>query len=650
MSYLYICTLLLLLLVLTMPLLRLNNVSIAYGLNALLDNANFQLDVGERVGLLGRNGEGKSTLMKIMAGEVIADHGEIWRQPELRLAWLEQAPNFQGNDRIYDVVASGLGELGTWLSRYHTLSLSLDPSDASALKELGELQQKLEIHQGWQLQQRVETTLSRLQLPADVTVDSLSGGWQRRVALARALVIDPEVLLLDEPTNHLDLESITWLEDQLLNFQGAILFVTHDRSFLQRLATRIVDLDRGKLVSWPGDYPDYLTRKAATLEDEANQNAEFDKKLAEEEVWIRQGIKARRSRNEGRVRALEALRKERALRRNLQGTTKIALDRGEASGKKVITVDNMSFSYDNNTLIKNFSTLIQRGDKIGLIGNNGTGKSTLLKLLLQQLQPTSGSVQLGTNLEIAYFDQLRDQLDPEMSVVDTIADGNDFVEIAGNKRHVMSYLADFLFAPGRARSPIKSLSGGEKNRLLLARLFTKPANLIVMDEPTNDLDVETLELLEARLVSYDGTLLVVSHDRTFLDNVVTSVLVLDGSGAVEEYVGGYSDWLAYSKKRQSQTTAKPVTHKTITPAISSSSPTPNKKTKLSFKERQELESLPTLIETLEKRQQDLTEQTNDPAFYKNAPDVIHKTLTELNALQDQLETVFLRWAELDELA
>lgn len=633
-----------------MPLLRLSNISIAYGLHALLKNANFQLDAGERVGLLGRNGEGKSTLMKIIAGDVLADHGDIWRQPELRLAWLEQAPTFEDNATIYDAVAGGLGELGEWITRYHALTMTMDYDDSKALDELGDLQHKLEAHNGWHFQQRVEATLSRLELPGELKIDDLSGGWKRRVALARALVIDPEVLLLDEPTNHLDFESISWLEEQVLNFQGAVLFVTHDRFFLQKLATRIVDLDRGNLVSWQGTYDDYLVRKAAALEDEANQNAEFDKKLADEEVWIRQGVKARRTRNEGRVRALEALRKERSQRRGVQGTTRLALDKGENSGKKVLEVKDICFSYADRMIIKNFSTLIQRGDKIGLIGANGAGKSTLLKLLLQQLEPTSGSIEQGTKLEIAYFDQLRDQLDPNMSVVDTIADGNDFVEIAGNKRHVMSYLGDFLFAPARARSPVKSLSGGEKNRLLLARLFTKSANLIVMDEPTNDLDLETLELLEEKLVNYDGTLLIVSHDRAFLDNVVTSVLVLDGSGEVDEFVGGYSDWLSYDTQ-QKQAAAKKIAQAAKSVKQEASPPTVAiKKKKLSFKEQHELDNLPSIIEDLEKKQAVLTKQINDPAFYKKDAQAVAKTMDELKVIQDKLEVVFLRWTELDEMA
>jgi ATP-binding cassette subfamily F protein uup len=630
-----------------MPLLRLSNVSIAYGTHALLNNADFQLDAGERVGLLGRNGEGKSTLMKIIAGNVLPDHGEIWRQPGLRLAWLEQTPDLPDEATIYDAVASGLGELGEWITRYHTLSLTMDYNDSKALKELGDLQHKLEAHNGWHFQQRVETTLSKLDLPGELKINGLSGGWKRRVALARALVIEPEVLLLDEPTNHLDFESITWLEEQVLNFQGAVLFVTHDRSFLQKLATRIIDLDRGNLVSWQGSYQDYLARKAAALEDEANQNAEFDKKLAEEETWIRQGIKARRTRNEGRVRALEQLRRERAQRRNVQGTTKMTLEKGDISGKKVIEVNDISFAYQDRPIIKHFSALIQRGDKIGLIGENGAGKSTLLKLLLKQLQPDSGTVEQGTRLEIAYFDQLRDQLDPEMTVCDTIADGNDFVEIAGNKRHVMSYLADFLFAPARARSPVKSLSGGEKNRLLLARLFTKPANLIVMDEPTNDLDLETLELLEEKLVEFDGTLLLVSHDRAFLDNVVTSVFVLDGSGKVDEFVGGYTDWMNHAKQiKQAEAAKAPKPEKSAaqTPARTAT------KKKLSYKEQQELDKMPELIDELETKQAELTQLINDPEFYKQDQAIVAKTLDELKQIDAKLEQVYQRWDELEALA
>ncbi len=626
-----------------MPLIKLSKVSIAFGTHDLLDKADLQLNVGERVGLLGRNGEGKSTLMKIIAGEILADDGEVRRKSGLKLALLDQSLELSNTDSIYDVVAGGLGEVGEWIKRYHTLSIAMDGEDEKALSELGHLQHKLEEHHGWQLQQRVETVLSRLNLPGELSVASLSGGWKRRVALAKALVIEPELLLLDEPTNHLDLESIAWLEEQLLNYQGAVLFVTHDRVFLQKLATRIVDLDRGQLVSWPGDYADYLRRKAAALEDEANQNAEFDKKLAQEEVWVRQGIKARRTRNEGRVRALKKLRAERSERRNSIGTSKLAVDRGESSGKKVIEVKNISFSYQDNVVVADFSTNIQRGDKIGLIGPNGVGKTTLLKLLLKELQPDSGTVELGTRLQVAYFDQLREQLDPSITVADTVADGNEFIEIAGNQRHVMSYLGDFLFAPARARSPVSSLSGGEKNRLFLAKLFTKPANLIIMDEPTNDLDIETLELLEDKLVDYDGTLFLVSHDRAFLDNVVTSVLVFEGDGVINEFVGGHADWLQHRKQADASGKAKkkqPIT-KPQTKLI---------KKKLSYKEQRELQQLPELIEQLDAQQADLTEQISDAGFYRQEQPVVNKVLDELKHAEKQLEQAYQRWDQLESLA
>ena len=632
-----------------MPLLRLTNVSIAYGTHALLDNAEFQLDAGERVGLLGRNGEGKSTLMKIIAGNILPDGGDIWRQPGLKLAWLEQAPDLPADATIYDAVASGLGDLGHWITRYHELSMTLDGTDEKAMVEFGDLQHQLETHNGWHFQQRVDATLTKLNLPGDVKISDLSGGWKRRVALAQALVMEPEVLLLDEPTNHLDFESITWLEEQVLNFQGAVLFVTHDRAFLQKLATRIIDLDRGQLVSWQGSYDDYLRRKAAALEDEANQNAEFDKKLAQEEVWIRQGIKARRTRNEGRVRALEALRRERAQRRNTIGTSKLGLERAENSGKKVVELDNVSFQYNDKVIVKNFSTLIQRGDKIGLIGANGAGKSTLLKLLLKELEPTSGTVEQGTKLQVAYFDQLREQLDPEMTVADTVANGNDFIEINGNQRHVMSYLGDFLFAPARARSPVKSLSGGEKNRLLLARLFTRPANVIIMDEPTNDLDLETLEMLEEKLVEFQGTLLIVSHDRAFLDNVVTNVIVFVGNGEVQEFVGGYSDWLRYDQENKQQIAVAEKKQKSVEVEKKSVSTAATKKRKLSYKEQKELEALPDLIAELERSQATITEKIGNPAFYQQVSAVTAKVLDELKAVEDKLEQAFNRWNELESL-
>lgn len=624
-----------------MALLRLKKVSIAFGTHALLNKADFQLEEGERVGLLGRNGEGKSTLMKVVMKQIQADEGEIWYKPELRIAVLEQMPHLPDEETIYDVVAGGLGEVGRWIKRYHELTVHMTGMTDAVMTEMGNLQHKLDVHNGWQIQQRVENILTRLNLPAETKIAGLSGGWKRRVSLAKALVIEPEVLLLDEPTNHLDLESILWLEEQLLNFKGAILFVTHDRSFLQKLATRIIDLDRGNLVSWPGDYADYLVKKAAALEEEATQNALFDKKLAEEEAWIRQGVKARRTRNEGRVRALMALRKERSQRRNLQGTTKIAMDRGDISGKKVVEFIDVTFNYPEKPIVNHFSSVIQRGDKIGLIGPNGVGKTTFLKLLLKEIEPNSGVVEQGTKLQVAYFDQLREMLDPEMSVSDAIAGGNDHVIINGEPRHVISYLSDFLFAPARARSPIKTLSGGEKNRLLLAKLFTKPANLIIMDEPTNDLDMETLELLEERLVEYEGTLLIVSHDRVFLDNVVTSVIVFEGQGIVNEYVGGYSDWLEYSKK-QAKLVAKPSKKKAPQAAVSSP-----KKQKLSFTEKKELEELPAQIDKLEAKQGAVNAKIADPKFYQQEQDVITVVLSELAQIEKDLAQAYQRWDELE---
>jgi len=630
-----------------MALLRLKKVSIAFGTHSLLNKAEFQLEEGERVGLLGRNGEGKSTLMKIVMRQINADEGEVWYKPELRIAVLEQMPHLPDEETIYDVVAGGLGEIGEWIKRYHELTLATDFTDA-IMKEMGDLQHKLDTHNGWQIQQRVESTLSKLQLPPETKIKGLSGGWKRRVSLAKALVVEPEVLLLDEPTNHLDLESIMWLEEQLVTFKGAILFITHDRSFLQKLATRIVDLDRGNLVSWPGDYADYLVKKAASLEEESTQNALFDKKLAEEEVWIRQGIKARRTRNEGRVRALEALRKERSQRRNLQGTTKLAVESGEQSGKKVVTIKDISFSYPDNPIVKNFSTVIQRGDKIGLVGPNGTGKTTFLKLLLDGLKPDTGIVEQGTKLQVAYFDQLRDELDPEISVADTLADGNDHVIINGQPRHVISYLSDFLFLPARARSPVKTLSGGEKNSLLLAKLFTKTANLIIMDEPTNDLDMETLELLEERLVEYDGTLIVVSHDRAFLDNVVTSVFVFEGEGVVNEYVGGYSDWLNYSQaKKKEQAKAD---KKEAKAAVKKPIARVPKAKKRSYKEQKELDELPLRIESLEGKQTEVAEKMNAADFYQQEQDVVNAVLAELAEVEQELEGVYARWDDLEAMA
>jgi ATP-binding cassette subfamily F protein uup len=627
-----------------MPFVRLSDVSIAFGTHPVLDHADFQLDPGERIGLIGRNGEGKSTLMKTIAGQVPVDSGEVWRQPGVQVAMLEQEPRLPEQATLYEAVADALGDIGHLISEYHRWSEQAH-AGADALSALGRLQHELETRDGWRLQQRVEAVLSRLALPAEQPVAGLSGGWRRRVALARALVIEPEVLLLDEPTNHLDLEAILWLEEQLLQFNGAILLITHDRAFLRKIATRIVDLDRGQLTSWPGDYADYLVKKAQALEEEAKHNALFDKKLAQEETWIRQGIKARRTRNEGRVRALKKLREERARRRERQGQARLEVEQAERSGKLVIEAENVGFAYEGKPVIRDFSTTLMRGDRVGLIGPNGAGKSTLLRLLLKELEPQAGRVRHGTKLDIAYFDQLRAQLDPDQTLADAVGDGKDYVDVNGQRLHIMSYLGNFLFPPARARSPIRSLSGGERNRALLARLFSQPCNVLVLDEPTNDLDLETLELLEELLAGFEGTLLLVSHDRVFLDNVVTSTLVFEGDGKIGEYVGGYSDWLAKSKSAEPRATAaKPVQ---LSSESAKARPTARKKP--SYKEQRELESLPGLIEGLEARQAELNALINSADFYRQDPDTVKNILAEAESLTQTLEAHYARWDELEAL-
>ena len=624
-----------------MPLLRLNQVSIAFGVNPLLDGVDFQLDCGERVGLVGRNGEGKSTFLKILAGEILPDDGEVWRQSGLRLALLAQTPTLSDRGTIYDAVAEALGEIGARISEYHRLSEGLSHGKTD-LRELECLQHRLESQDGWRLRQRVETVLSRLGLSGDGSTSGLSGGWQRRVALARALVIDPDVLLLDEPTNHLDLDAILWLEEQLLQFSGAIVLITHDRAFLQRVATRILDLDRGRLTSWLGDYADFVRKKVAALEEEERHNAEFDKKLAQEEAWIRQGIKARRTRNEGRVRALQRLRMERARRREQQRTAKLGLEEADRSGKLVIEAENISLSYDGKPVVRNFSTTILRGDRVGLIGPNGSGKTTLVRLLLGALTPDQGTGRQGTNLRIAYFDQLRAQLDPDQTVAEAVGEGREWITVGEERLHILSYLGNFLFAPARARSPVKSLSGGEQNRALLARLFSQPCNLLVMDEPTNDLDIETLELLEDLIADFSGTVLLVSHDRAFLDRVVTSTLVFEGDGIVAEYVGGYADWLAQRK---------PLEVPQIPPATGGEIAQPPQrapsKKKLSYKEQRELDELPGLIQALETRQTALNELIHRPDFYRGEQSAIRPALDELRDVELQLEVNYERWNELE---
>ncbi len=625
-----------------MSLLSLKDLTLSFGGLPLLNGVDLQVEPGERICLIGRNGEGKSSLMKIISNELAPDSGEMIRQKGLTVTRLSQEVPASLEGTVFDVVAGGLDSLFGLLTSYHEASrkISTDHSEA-ALAALEEAQHALEVADGWQAHQQVEVVLSKLELPPDTPFADLSGGLKRRVLLGRALVGKPDLLLLDEPTNHLDISAIAWLEEFLLGFGGTLLFVTHDRFLLQKLATRIVELDRGKLSSWPGDYQNYLRRREETLAAEASQAHKFDKKLAEEEAWIRQGIKARRTRNEGRVRALVDLRKKRSERRQQQGSVKLSLQKGELSGKLVAVAEEISFSYDDKVIVDNLTTTIMRGDRIGIIGPNGVGKTTLIKLLLGELPPESGSVKQGTNLQACYFDQHREQLDPEKSVADNVADGNDKVTINGQPKHIIGYLKDFLFAPDRARSPVSILSGGEKNRLLLAKLFTKPFNVLVLDEPTNDLDVETLELLEDLLLKYSGTLLLVSHDRTFLNNVVTSTLVFEGKGKVTEYAGGYDDWL--SQRQPDQPVAKPAPTKAKPSRPPAAAPQ-----KLTYKEERELESLPQTIESLEEEQETLCTQMADPSFYQQEGELVAKSKDRLSLVEKELESAYGRWEELEE--
>ena len=623
-----------------MSLIDVRKLDYSVGGPLLLEKVEFSLDPGERVCVVGRNGAGKSTLLKLLAGEIRPDDGEVRVSPGVVVARLAQEVPQDTTGPVFDVVASALGEIGALLGEYHHCTHSLE--DEAGMRAMAAVQARIDALQGWDLDRRVTRVLSRLELPEDAEFDVLSGGMKRRVLLARALVLDPQVLLLDEPTNHLDIDAIAWLEEFIRSFEGCVVFITHDRRFLRALATRIIEIDRGALTSWPGDYDNYLRRREERLHAEAQATALFDKKLAQEEVWIRQGIKARRTRDEGRVRRLESMRRERSERRAQTGNVRMQLGAASASGRKVIEARNLEYAVAGRTLIRGFSTTILRGDRVGLIGPNGSGKTTLLRLLLGQLQADSGTLEIGTRLEIAYFDQHRVQLREDLSALDNVADGREFIEINGARKHAIGYLQDFLLTPDRARAPISALSGGERNRLLLARLFAKPSNLLVMDEPTNDLDVETLELLEEMLGEYAGTLILVSHDREFLDNVVTSTLVLEGEGRVGEYVGGYSDWL----RQRSVPVAVRDREETPQPQPQAMQATPAKR-RLSYKDARELEQLPARIESLEARIAELTRAMNDASFFRQGADEIVAANRTMASTQAELDAAYARWQELE---
>lgn len=638
-----------------MSLVRINSGSLAYGYTPLLQKADFTIEPGERVCIVGRNGAGKSSLMKVLSGDVVLDDGEFNIATDVKVSRLQQDPPKAEKGSVYSYISAGLQEVGEKLERYHQLSHDVATATPEQmermLKQMERLQEDIDHLNGWQLDNRINQNCALLGLDPDGALSELSGGWQRKVALARALVSDPDLLLLDEPTNHLDIDTIEWLEQFLLSYKGAIVFVSHDRGFIQRMATRIVDLDRGVVTSWPGNYQTYLDGKAEWLRVEAEQNAHFDKKLAEEEAWIRQGVKARRTRNEGRVRALKALRVERMARLNRQGGAKMAVADTDRSGKLVFDIENLNYNLPDKNLVKNFTTSVMRGDRIALIGPNGCGKSTLVKLLIGQLEAQSGSVKVGTKLEIAYFDQYREALDPEKTVEENVGEGKKTITINGQDRHILSYLQDFLFSPMRARTPVKALSGGEKNRLLLARLLLKPANLIILDEPTNDLDIETLELLESLLTEYPGTLLIVSHDRAFIDNTVTSSWWFTGNGGWAEYVGGYQDAVSqgakfYSEEPQETKSVQPVeveVKEVKTPVKA------KVEKKLSYKLQRELEALPATMEQLEQEVEALQEKISAPEFYAQDQEKISLQLELLANKEQELEVCFERWEELESL-
>ncbi|MDB2553909.1 ATP-binding cassette domain-containing protein [Porticoccaceae bacterium] len=626
-----------------MPLVTLQDIYLSYGQPPLIDHINLVIERGERVCLIGRNGAGKSTLLKILTGQITADDGVLKRASGVKIAQLEQSVPEDAQGSVFDVITQGLGAEGELAKRYHHLILELgtNPSDQT-MRDLEECQSELDRVNGWDINQRVESIITKMDLDADVNISSLSGGYKRRVLLARALVCDPDLLLLDEPTNHLDIDAIQWVEQFLLKWEGSLLFISHDRRFMNNLATRFIEIDRGQLAEFNCNYATYLQRKEEILEVEDKQNALFDKRLSQEEVWIRQGIKARRTRNEGRVRALESMRREYADRRKRQGTARMDIQQAERSGKIVAEAQNISFAFagDQQPVVRDFSTLIQRGDKVGFIGRNGVGKTTLIKLLLSELVPQQGSIKTGTNLNVAYFDQYRSALDEEKSVQDNVSGGRDMLEIGGKPKHVISYLQDFLFAPERCRQPVKALSGGERNRLLLAKLFTQPSNVLVLDEPTNDLDIDTLDLLEELLIDYKGTIILVSHDRAFLNNVVTSTLVFEGNGSINQYIGGYDDWLRQCKTEQPASSQQPA--KAQTKASSASK-------KLSYKDQRELDNLPQEIENLETQIAELSEQISQPDFYRGDRNDIAETETRLSELQQQLSHCYDRWESLENL-
>jgi len=635
-----------------MPMLTLDELSLEIGDQPLLRDASLVIETGERVCLIGRNGAGKSTLLRLITGEQQTDAGDIRHSPDLRISQLAQALPDELKLTAKAYVSGGLAHLASLIEQYH--DQSQQHMDAAGLRELEHLQRRIDAEGGWDLERRVETVLTELEIPGDAHLENLSGGWQRRVGLARALVSNPELLLLDEPTNHLDLAAIEWLENRIRNYQGSVLFITHDRAFLQRLATRIVELDRTRLTSWPGDYQNFLRRKDEAMNAEALDRVGFNKKLAEEETWIRQGIKARRTRNEGRVRALEAMRVEFAERQRFrpEQSARIHIEQSEQdSGRKVIELKNVTHGYGGETLIDHLSLKVTRGDRIGLIGNNGVGKSTLLRIMLDELVPQAGVVKLGTNLQIGYFDQMRRDLDPDKTIAEVVSDGRDYIKLNGKDRHVIGYLRGFLFSAKRAMTPVRALSGGERNRVILARLFTRPSNLLVLDEPTNDLDVETLEVLEDRLVEYQGTLIVVSHDREFLDNVITSTLVFEPGGKVRSYVGGFSDWSRRGRRLAEKDDPNPagigIQRTSDKGADRTSAPPETSSRKLSYKFQRELEKLPDRIESLESEIATLESQTAAPEFYTQTFEQVQPVLDKLRTKKDELELAVDRWAELE---